>query len=220
VTAGGLRSAALALGVVLSVAFTFLAHAAIIEGVPPAVGAALSLIPVALLSLWAARRTRHRVVVIAAIAAVALALVLGWKDLERHFPNLLFIEHAGANLALGILFGRTLVDGREPLCTRFARLVHGELPPEVARYSRQVTVAWTVFFATLCTLSCVLYLLKFLEAWSLLANVLTPILVGAMFVIEYAVRLRVLPHWERVGILAAVRAFSRHFARTPIETPR
>jgi len=51
------------------------------------------------------------------------------------------------------------------------------------------------------------------EAWSLLANILTPLLVGAMFVVEYAVRLRVLPNWERVGILRGVRAFSRHFGQ-------
>lgn len=212
---GGLRGAGLALGIVLSVGFTFLAHAAIIEGVPPAVGAALSLIPVGLLALWAARRTRHRVVILAAIAAAVLALFLGWNGLERHFPDLFFIEHAGANLVLGILFGRTLAQGREPLCTRFARVIHGDLPPEVVRYSRQVTVAWTVFFAVLCVLSCALYFLRFIEAWSLLANILTPFLVGAMFVIEYGVRMRVLPHWERVGILASVRAFSRHFAHAP-----
>ena len=158
-TAGDLRGAGLAIGIALSVAFTFLAHAAIIEGVPPAVGAALSLIPVGLLALWAARRTRHRVIAAAAVVTAALALALGWKDLERHFPDLFFIEHAGANLVLGIVFGRTLAQGREPLCTRFARVIHGELPPEVARYSRQVTVAWTVFFAGLCMLSCTLYLL-------------------------------------------------------------
>ena len=214
-TAGDLRGAGLAVGIALSVAFTLLAHAAIIEGVPPAVGAALSLIPVGLLALWAARRARHRFVIVAAIAAGTLALVLGWKDLERHFPDLFFIEHAGANLALGILFGRTLAGGREPLVTRFARLIHGELPPEVVRYTRQVTVAWTVFFAALCALSCALYFLRLIEAWSLLANILTPLLVGAMFVIEYAIRFRVLPHWERVGILASVRAFSRHFAHAP-----
>jgi uncharacterized membrane protein len=170
--------------------------------------------------VWAARRTRNRIVIFAAIAAAALALFLGWKDLERHFPDLFFIEHAGANLVLGILFGRTLLAGREPLCTRFARVIHGHLPPEVERYSRQVTVAWTAFFALLCATSCVLYFMRLLEAWSLLANILTPLLVGAMFVIEYAVRVRVLPRWERVGILASVRAFSRHFARAPLETPR
>ena len=55
--------------------------------------------------------------------------------------------------------------------------------------------------------------LPILEAWSLLANILTPLLVGAMFVLEYAVRLRALPNWEQVGILGSVRAFSRHFGQ-------
>lgn len=219
-TASGLRGAGLALGIALSVAFTILAHAAIVEGVPPAVGAALSLVPLALLALWTVRRSHHRAGVIAAIAAAAVALAFGWKELERHFPDLFFLEHAGANLALGILFGRTLAPGREPLVTRFARIVHGEVPPLVERYTRKVTVAWTVFFVTLFTLSCALYLGKLLEAWSFLANILSPLLIGAMFVIEYAIRLRALPDWERVGILGGIRAFSRHFGGTRLESTR
>jgi len=202
-----------AFSVVLAVAFAILAHAAIIAGISPAVGATLSLVPVALLALSAARRSRHRQAAIAVIAAGGVALWLGWGQLERHFPDLFFLEHAGSNLVLAIVFGRTLLAGREPLCTLFARIVHGHLPPEVERYSRQVTVAWTVFFAALFTASCTLYLGRYLEAWSLLANILTPLLVGTLFVVEYAVRLRVLPHWERVGILGGVRAFSRHFGQ-------
>ena len=219
-TESGVRGAGLAIAIALSVGFALLAHAAIVEGVPPAVGAALSLVPLALLALWAARRSHHRTGVLAAIGAIALAFVFGWQELERHFPDLFFVEHAGANLVLAILFGRTLAGGREPLVTRFALIIHGELPPEVARYTRKVTIAWTVFFATLCVLSCVLYLGRFLEAWSVLANILSPILVGAMFVVEYMVRLRALPNWEQVGILGGVRAFSRHFGRARLESPR
>ena len=219
-TAGGIRGAGIALGIGLSIAFTFLAHAAIVEGVPPAVGAALSLVPIAILALWAARRSHHRVGVVAAIIAAAVGLAFGWKELERHFPDLFFLEHAGANLALGILFGRTLLPGREPLVTRFARIVHGEVPPVVERYTRKVTIAWTLFFATLCVSSSVLYLGRFLEAWSFLANILSPFLIGAMFVIEYAVRLRALPDWEQVGIMGGIRAFSRHFGGTRLESPR
>jgi uncharacterized membrane protein len=204
-----------ALGVGLSVAFAILAHAAIVEGIPPAAGAALSLVPLVLIAILAARRSRRsrrRAAVLASIAAAALALWLGWGQLERHFSGLFFLEHAGSNLVLAIVFGRTLLAGREPLVGRFARAVHGDLPPEVVRYTRRVTVAWTIFFVLLFATSCALYLGRFLEAWSLLANIVTPLLVGAMFVIEYAVRLRALPDWERVGILGGVRAFSRHFA--------
>jgi hypothetical protein len=41
-----------------------------------------------------------------------------------------------------------------------------------------------------------------------------------MFVVEYGVRHRALPNWERVGILGGVRAFSRHFASSRAQAPR
>lgn len=210
-TPGPLSRAWVTLALVVSAVFAIAAHLAIVRGLGDAVGALLSLVPLVLLGVWLARRSRRRALLLAAVAALALALWLGWGALEQGFPNLLFAEHAGAMLVLAIVFGRTLVGGRESLCTRFARLVHTTLPPEVERYSRKVTRAWTIFFAALFLLSCALYLGGFLAAWSLLANILTPILIATMFVVEYAVRHRVLPGWERVGVLGGIRAFSRHF---------
>ena len=216
------RRSWLALAVVLSAGFAILAHAAIVEGVSPTVGALLSLIPLTLLALWAVRRAQRRAAVLAALAfsAAAFALWQGWSVLERHFPSLFFVEHAGTNLLLAVVFGRTLLAGREPLVARFARIVHGSIPPEVERYTRQVTLAWTILFATIFTLSCALYFGNFLAEWSLLANFLNPILIGAMFLAEYAIRLRALPNWEQVGILGGIRAFTRHFGAARFEAPR
>jgi uncharacterized membrane protein len=210
----------IAVAVVLSVLFAVLAHASLVEGVHPTVGALLSLVPVIGIALWALRRTHHRILLLAACALIGGATALEWKAFERHFPDLFFIEHAGANLVLAIVFGRTLAGEHEALVTRFARIVHASVPPEVERYTRQVTVAWTVFFLTMFALSCVLYLGGMLAAWSVLANLLTPILIASMFVVEYAVRHRVLPHWERTGILGGIRAFSRHFGSARFEAPR
>jgi uncharacterized membrane protein len=209
-----------ALAVALGISFALLAHFAIIDGLTPALGALLSLVPAAALALWAVRRSRHRTAALAALALAAVAVWLGWGALERNFPSVFFVEHAGANLVLAIVFGRTLVGSREPLCTRFARLLHGPLPPEEVRYTRQVTLAWTIFFVVLFALSCALYLGRFVTAWSILANILTPILVAAMFVVEYAIRLRALPHSQRTGVLDGIRAFSRHFAAAQVEAPR
>jgi uncharacterized membrane protein len=219
VTPGERTRSGIAVVAVLSVAFALFAHFAIIDGVPPAVGAALSLVPLILLALVAARRVRPGATFVAAVP-VLVALWLGWGALTRHFSNVFFLEHAGTNLALAFVFGRTLVDGREALCTRFARLLHEQIGPDVERYTRQVTIAWTAFFAALFVASCTLYLGGFLAAWSLLANIASPLLVGAMFVVEYAVRVRVLPHHARVGILGGIRAFSRHFAAARFEAPR
>lgn len=210
-TAGLRGRLGVALAVVLSVGFAVMAHGALVQAFSPAVGAVVSLVPVALLLWWALRQSRLRFAALMALALIALALALRWEQFERHFPSLFFLEHAGANLLLAIIFGRTLAAGHQPLVTRFARIMHAQLPPEVERYTRKVTVAWTAFFLALFALSCSLYFGGWIEAWSLLANILSPILIGAMFVLEYAVRLRALPHWHRIGVLGSVRAFSRHF---------
>lgn len=209
-----------ALAIVVSIGYAILAHVSLVSGVSPTVGTLVALTPITLFAVWTARRSKHRVLGAALLAAIALAAWLGWGTLERHFPDIFFIEHATTNLLLAFVFGRTLAAGREPLVALFARLVHGTIPPEVQRYARQVTLAWTAFFATLFTLSCALYFGGFLAAWSLLANILSPILITAMFVLEYAVRLRALPNWEQVGILGGIRAFSRHFGSARFEAPR
>jgi uncharacterized membrane protein len=203
----------IALGIALSVAFAVLAHAALVEGTPPAVGAGVAAVPLLLLLVMGARRKRHAGILAGAIACAALALWASWSALERHFPDVLFVEHAATNFALAFIFGRSLAQGRESLITTFARLVHGELPPEVVRYTRRVNLAWTLFFSVLFVLSCALYLSGERAAWSVLANFATPLGVGAMFAVEYFVRHRVLPDWERVGIMGGVRAFSRHFSQ-------
>ena len=202
---------AIALTAVLSVAFAILAHAAILQDLPPAVGALLSLVPLALLAAWWLRRHRGRIA-LALVAAAVVAACLGWGVLQRHFPGLFFLEHAGSNLLLAFVFGRTLAPGREALVTTFARILHTHLPVEVERYTRKVTLAWTILFAALATASAVLYLGGYLEAWSMLVNFVSAALIGTMFVVEYLVRLRALPDWERVGLMGGVRAFSRHFA--------
>lgn len=214
------RRSWVALAVVLSIGYAILAHASLVSSVSPTVGTLLALTPITLFALWAVRRSKRRALGTAALAATAVAAWLGWGTLERHFPDIFFVEHATTNLMLAFLFGRTLAAGREPLVALFARLVHGSIPPEVERYTRQVTLAWTLFFATLFTVSCALYFGNFLAAWSLLANILSPILITAMFVVEYAVRLRALPHWEQVGIMGGIRAFSRHFGAARFEAPR
>jgi uncharacterized membrane protein len=215
------RSATVALLVVLLAVFAAAAHWSIIGGESwHAVGAWLSLTPLAVLVASALRRARRPQVLLVVAVAAGVALWFAWPTLERNFPKLLFVEHAGANLVLAVVFGRTLAGAREPLCARFARILHGALPQDVQRYTRRVTIAWTAFFVVVFVLSCGLYLGGFLTAWSLLANILSPLLIAAMFIVEYLVRLRTLPTWERTGVLGGIRAFARYFATAQPEPRR
>jgi len=204
--------------VLLSVCGAVLLHLAIVGRFGTTLGAALSLVPAAAAIAWATRRSRHRGWLLAALALGALAAYADWGALERHFPSVFYLEHACANVALAIVFGRTLAGGREPLCTRFARILHdGILPPRVGDYTRRVTAAWTAFFAAIAAVSTALYFGGWLEAWSLFATMLSPLLVALMFGIEYLVRMRTFPELERVGVLGGIRAFSRHFAAAPAQ---
>jgi uncharacterized membrane protein len=211
VTASARFHARTALIAAAGACIALVAHLTIVERFPAALGATLCLLPLAFVVVGVLRRTTHPGVTLLAIAAAAAALWMGWTSLERRFTDVLFVEHLAFNLGLAFFFGRTLAAGREPLCTRFARLLHGSLPPEVERYTARITLAWTLFFLAVAALAAALYAMRFIVAWSLLVNAGTPVLVGAMFAGEYLVRMRALPHWERVGVLEGMRAFARHF---------
>ena len=178
---------------------------------------ALAAAPLAAAALLVSWRSRWRTLVLVACVA---AFALLWRhaaQIRQHVALVYFVDHAGTNLALMTLFGRTLTAGRMPLCTRLATIVRGPLEPLVAHYTRQVTLAWTVFFGALVAVSTLLFLFAPVAAWSIFANLMTMPLLALMFVAEYVVRLRVLPDLPHTPILAAVRAF-RH-TRTAATTP-
>ena len=114
---------------------------------------------------------------------------------------------------LSVRLGRTSAAGRESTRTYFARLVQGALTPALERYTRQITQAWVMFFALMTVVSTLLYWAAPLEVWSLFANFFTGPLIGLMFVGEYIVRRRVLPHMQHAHILDAVKVFWKAPAR-------
>lgn len=92
-------------------------------------------------------------------------------------------------VGLGWVFGRTLVEGSQPLVERIARLERGEdMPAELLRHARLVTWAWTVLFAGMAIVSTGLWLLGSSMAWSLFTNVISYFLVGGLFIGEYIYR--------------------------------
>lgn len=146
----------------------------------------------------------------AASAAILAAAV--WPTLQENVAAVYFAQHVGMNGALGLFFGQSLLRGREPLCTHFASLAHERVSPRLARYTRQVTVAWTAFFAAVAATSVLLFCFAPMAVWSAFANLLTWPLVGAMFVVEGLVRRFRLPPEERLGILASIAAYRKSMA--------
>ncbi len=173
----------------------------------PSLGVAVSLTPPLAILIWLTWRSAGRLATLLLCAVACALLWWFWEALERNFGWVYFIQHAGINVMLAALFGLSLARGRQPLCTRFAEAVRGSLVPDVVRYTRQVTLAWMLFFLVVGLVSSILFWSCSIEAWSTFANFLSPPLIALMFVAEYLVRLRKLPHLERHSIMKSILAF-------------
>lgn len=149
------------------------AHAVFAVGTLSRLAALYACAPIALIVVWLLRRARWRWAAFALIAALLGALVL-FVPVSRADASFVYqLQYLAMQAALAVLFGRTLVAGREPLVTRFARIVRGELPPEIVGYTRSVTAAWTLFFIVMALIAIVLYSTASREAWSAFVNLLT-----------------------------------------------
>jgi uncharacterized membrane protein len=200
------RALTIALAVI---AYAVLAHFS--NAVPgnESLGAFLAIAPLWLAALILAWRSSRRRLGLVACALAALIAYAGRDSLRVHFAWLYLIQQVGAYGLLGLSFGRSLGPHHVPLCTRFATLVHGPLSASVTRYTRSVTVAWTLFFAAMSSALLFLYVAAPLAVWSVFANFCAAPLVALMFIGEYLVRHRVLPDMQHVSILDTIRAVSR-----------
>ena len=165
---------------------------------------ALPIVAVIALLLW---RVRNPLLIAAGGLGTLALLAWLWPQLRDNVALLYYLQHLGSHLALAALFGRTLFGPGEALITRIARSVFGDISERKQRYTRQVTIAWTLFFLANALLSTVLFLFAPAAIWSIHANLLTAPLIGLMFLGEHLVRLRKLPPEERPSFITAIRAY-------------
>ncbi|NJD23832.1 MAG: hypothetical protein FIB06_00335 [Betaproteobacteria bacterium] len=168
---------------------------------------AVALGPLAALAIILLWRLRPAIAAVTGLALAVLAAWL-WPLLREHVAWLYFLQHLGTNLALAALFGLTLRRGEVPLVTRFARLAHGgDVSATKERYTRSVTLAWTLFFLACATISAALFLFAPTATWSVFANFLTLPLVATMFAAEHLVRQRVLPPGDSSSVADTIRGY-------------
>lgn len=198
---------------VLVIGYSLLAHYTNQSAERAHLGALVALAPAFLLLLLLAWRTPQRIAMLMLLAGGVALLAWQWTALTRHVGLVYWLEYISMQLVLFLMFARTLVGRRKPLCTHFAEIVHAPLSPQHVIYARQVTVAWSVFFAAMALVSTALFFWLPLASWSIFANFMTWPLVALMFVAEYWVRKWRLPELRHMHILDAVRAFRSASAR-------
>ncbi|MBC2688470.1 hypothetical protein [Pseudomonas kielensis] len=143
-------------------------------------------------SLWLARAVtgkRRPGDVLMAAAVLLFCLLLALFDspgLLRWYPVLI------SALLLG-LFGASLKYG-PPMVERLARLREPQLPQKAIRYTRHVTIAWCLFFLCNGLCAAALTLWTPLSWWALYTGLISYVLIGLMFAIEWLIRQRVRGH--------------------------
>lgn len=190
------------------VAWAFLAHHGSTGENHPDFSAALATAPIVAIVVMLLWRAGNPLSMALGGFGVLGLLAWAWPQLRENVALLYYLQHVGSNLALGTLFGRTLLGERQALVTRFALMAHhGVISPAAARYTRQVTMAWTAFFFATAAVSTVLFWLPLPNAWSIFANLLAIPLIGLMFIVEHLCRYRLLPPEDRSSIADTIRGY-------------
>jgi uncharacterized membrane protein len=178
-----------------------------------------------------------RTLVLTVLAWQVFAQWILWKQGKRAFaialsvvclPFIYFYQHLDSiqwvNLipnsliygSLALMFAKTLTKGQTPLVTQLATKIEGPLPVAIENYTRQVTLAWAIFFALNVIVSIALYYLVSFAAWSLFSNVYsTPLLIG-MFGLEFAYRKVRYRQYKTASFADGMKAFMSHSDDTKV----
>lgn len=200
---------------VVVAAYLAFSHLLTIDERPSLLMLALGVTPLTVMALLAAWHSRMRWIALTLLAVLAITVLLYLEALRNHVNWLYFMQHAGTMTLLAITFGSTLGRGdADALCSRVTSLMLvGPADPVYMRYTWKVTLVWTAYFILSGLVSVGLFFYGPLAIWSYFANLLTPVIVGLMFVIEYLVRVRVLPDRAHFSIAQTIKAYRSYEQR-------
>lgn len=157
-----------------------------------------------LLMSW---RTPFKGFLILSVAIFGMIIWCNSASIAHYIGWICMVQRSAMFTLLAFAFGLTLRSGRMPLISRIAEMVHGPLSGRLVRYTRKVTVAWTLFFLALAILLLLMFFILGQHVWVLFSGTASTVLIASMFIIEYAVRCRQIPISERGSMVAGVRVY-------------
>ncbi len=163
----------------------------------------------ALILIWAtamlrgAARRRINAAIVAVVCLAAVGVFAAVPTLDMH--TVLIAPPLLGYLLTSAVFAYSLLPDKEPLITRFCRLMRrGALPDGLEAYARMLTWAWAILPAFLAVTAMGIYAAFGLNAWSWASNVVNPALLVTFYVGEHVFRGLCLPHLGTPSILETV----------------
>lgn len=169
------------LGVLLSLSFPALVYFGR-DWIPPQV-----LALVLLLLVWTRRTIAFGIRVNGWVVAGSLLLAALAFGANTALPLKLYPVMVNGSLLA--IFGSSL-RYPPPIAERIARLGYPDLPPPLVAYTRKVTQAWCLFFASNALIALWTAVLAPDYVWFYYNGILAYVLAGAMFAVEWVTRQR------------------------------
>ncbi|MCP5079056.1 MAG: DNA gyrase subunit B [Psychromonas sp.] len=126
----------------------------------------------------------------AGLVLTLLAFVFKSSDWFTYYPVIV-------NLFMFLLFAQSLWQ-KESMIERFARLQEPELPDYAIHYTRNVTKVWCLFFILNGSAALVTSFMS-LQTWAFYNGLLSYLLAGGLFAVEFVVRIWVKRKNEKAG---------------------
>jgi uncharacterized membrane protein len=165
------------------------------------VGALILVWATAMLRGVARRPINAAIVAVVCLAAVGVFAAVPTLDMQ----TVLIAPPLLGYLLTSAVFAYSLLPDKEPLITRFCRLMRrGALPDGLEEYARMLTWAWAILPAFLAVTAMGIYAAFGLNAWSWASNVVNPALLVTFYVGEHVFRGLCLPHLGTPSILETV----------------
>lgn len=114
-----------------------------------------------------------------------LVLAIAYADSGQILLNFYPIVVVGCLL---LVFVKTLMPGETPIITLFAMAMEAKLSAKKIRYTRSVTLLWSVMFLGMLIESALLAVYASHETWSLFTNFVNYLFIGSLFVLEFLFR--------------------------------
>lgn len=150
----------------------------------------LPLLAVCFVLRLAALRGKTGALSLAGQCLAAVGIILTLASILLREAQLLLWYPLVVNIVMLSVFGGSLFS-RMPLIERLARWREGELSPAAIRYTRRVTQVWCGFFILNGGISLLTCLHGNIHLWTLWNGMLSYLLMGLLFAIEWLIRQRV-----------------------------
>lgn len=109
---------------------------------------------------------------------------------QSYIQYLLYLPPILILFSLFILFSQSLSVGKTPIITRYAALIGDKQEDKHLHYYRLLTTAWSVFFLFMTLTSVLLAIYTNSDTWSFFTHIISYLLIGTFFIIEFVYRKR------------------------------